>query len=231
MNLLQLTNRLRQECGISGDDLSTVVGVTGEAQRCRDWIVQAWTEIQEEHREYDWMRKEVSFDTIAGQQAYTPSDPIPVGIALTDFGHWDIDSFRCYLKSIGVANEMFLTKMDYAQFRDHYIFATFRTTQSRPISIAVRPNDKALLLGPIPDFVYTVVGEYFYDPITLSLDADTPAMPSRYHMAIVYRAMQSYALYEAAPEVMTRGQTGYSELIKRIEEDQLQPIDLAGALA
>lgn len=232
MNLLECVNRTRQECGVSGADLTTVVGVSGESKRVRDWVVQAWIELQEEHQHtFDFMRKSASFDTVIGQQAYTPSDAVPTGIALTDFGGWAKNSFRLYNKALGVANEMFLSYMDYTDFRDFYQYASYRLTQSRPISIAINPSNKALLLGPNPDAVYTVVGEYFCNPVTLSLDADTPAMPSRFHMAIVYRAMQSYALYEAAPEVMTRGQTGYSEVLKRIEEDQLQPVLVAGALA
>ena len=231
MNLLALVNRMRRECGVATSDLTTVVGASGESQRITDWVVQAWTEIQEEHPEWNWLRSTVSFDTIANQFEYTPTDAIPVGIALTDFGSWDEESFRIYLTATGTPDEMFLEYRDYANFRDLYQFSSFRTTYMRPLSLAVRPNDKALLLGPTPDTVYTVVGEYFTSPVELALDADTPAMPSRFHMAIVYRAMQSYALYEAAPEVMTRGQTGYNEMLKRIEFDQLMPVTTGGPLA
>lgn len=231
MTLLELTNRLRQECGVSGSDLTTVVGVSGESKRCRDWIVQAWVEIQQEYPTFDWMRASVSFNTTAQQQAYTPSDSAPTGAALADFGSWDMESFRLYRTSTGTSDESFLSEMDYKSFRDYYIFSSFRTSYSRPISIAQRPNDKALLLGPSPDAVYTVVGEYFKTPTEMSLDADEPSMPSRFHFAIIYRAMQSYALYEAAPEVLTRGQTGYSEMIKRIEFDQMQDVTMAGAFA
>lgn len=227
MNYLALVNRSRRECGVSGNDLSSVAGTTGEAKRFTDWVAQAWVEIQEEHNEFDWMRKSFSFATTAEQQAYLPD----TDILLSDFGSWATnESFRCYETALGTPNEMFLTLMTYSDFRDTYQFSSFRTTYTRPISIAVRPNDKALLLGPAPGTIYTVVGEYFYTPIELAIDADEPAMPSRYHMAIVYRVMQSYALYEAAPEVLQRGQMGYSEMIKRIESDQLQPVMVGGAM-
>lgn len=226
MNYLALVNRMRRECGVSGSDLTTIVGVTGESQRCSEWVQQSWVEIQEEYAEWSWMRKNVSFQTVQGQQSYTTTDA-----AVTDLASWSKDSFRCYLTSAGYPNEMHLTTMDFASFRDFYIFNTFRTSQSRPISISENPADKSILLGPVPNDIYTIVGEYFSTPIVLAADADIPSMPTRFHMAIVYRAMQAYALYEAAPEVLTRGQTGYNEMIKRIEADQLQPVMLAGALA
>jgi len=43
-------------------------------------------------------------------------------------------------------------------------------------------------------------------------------------MAIVYRAMMYYAGYEAAPEVLSRGDFEYRRLYSRMEIDQLPTI-------
>jgi hypothetical protein len=46
-------------------------------------------------------------------------------------------------------------------------------------------------------------------------------------MVIVYRAMMYYAGYEAAPEVMSRGEFEYKRLSSRIDIDQL-PTTVSG---
>jgi len=47
-------------------------------------------------------------------------------------------------------------------------------------------------------------------------------MPDRFHMAIVYLAMQYYAMWESAPEVMVRGKSMFGRMIVQLENDQLQ---------
>lgn len=226
MNYLALVNRMRRECGVSGAALTTIVGATGESQRCAEWVQQAWIEMQEEHEDWAWLRKTVSFQTVQGTQLYTTTT-----VSATDHASWIPSSFRCYLTSAGYANEMHLTSMDYVSFRDTYIFNAFRTTQSRPISISATPGDNSLLLGPVPNDTYTVVGEYFKTPIELSADADIPEMPTRFHMAIVYKAMMHYGMYEAAPEVYQRGETRYKDMLNNLEVSQLLAFDIGGAMA
>jgi hypothetical protein len=142
---------------------------------------------------------------------------------------WKPDSFRIYLKSAGVANEIFLSQIDYSSFRDFYLTGTRRTNQARPTTITVTPS-KDLALGFIPNDVYTVTGEYYHKPVTLAADADTPTMPERYHMLIVYRAMEKYGLFEAAQEQVTIGQQYYSEMMARMQFDQAPAFGLSAPL-
>lgn len=230
MNYLQLVQRLVREAGVSGpaSGISTVANTSGEAQRVCEWIQQSWIEIQEEHEEWDWMRKDVQFNTVATQQAYPPS---AAPVSLTDFARWKADSFRAYVTATGIGSEMFVLNIGYQEFRDYYQFGARRYTYGRPISISVNPSDRALLLGPAPDQVYTMLGQYFSTVQTLTSDADIPEMPTRFHMAIVYRAMIHYGMYEAAPEVVQRGENLYNELLLRLEADQLPAVATAGPLA
>jgi hypothetical protein len=50
-------------------------------------------------------------------------------------------------------------------------------------------------------------------------------------MIIVYRAMMYYAGYEAAPEVLARGDFEYRRLYSRMEIDQLPTIVSGAPLA
>jgi hypothetical protein len=62
-------------------------------------------------------------------------------------------------------------------------------------------------------------------------DDTPPGFPERFHMAIVYLALQKYAAYEAAPEVYAYALDRYNYYLTRIEEYQFYPLRFAGALA
>lgn len=215
MNYLQLCQRLRSECGIAGTGPTTVTGQVGELLRLVNWVAQSYVEIQEARPDWEWMRKSVTWNTVAAQQEYSAS----TDMALTDFGMWRNESFRCYLTSAGVGTELILQQVGYTQFRDYYLLNTRRTVQARPQAITITPS-KNLMLGFIPNDVYTCSGEYYHAPTVLAADTDTPTMPVRYHMLIVYRAMQKYGFYESASEQIQMGQTLYNEMMNKMQADQ-----------
>ena len=225
MNYLQLVQRLRLECGIPGSGPTTVIGNTGEMSRLCTWINQAWTELQEYRPDWDWMRKDVSFNTIAGKNKYSPT----TDILLSDFGQWKMDSFRIYPTSAGISSQILLQPYEYNGFRDSYLLATRQTTLARPIAISEAP-DKSLVLGLVPDQEYTVTGEYFVTPVELVLDTDTPLIPIRFHMAIVYKAMMKYGMYEAAAEVFQSSENLLSSMLNRLEQNQTPMITIGHSL-
>lgn len=214
---LQLCQRLRKEVGASGSD-STVVSASGEWGRLCSWIATAWEEIQQEEATWEWMRTTKSFNTVAEQSTYPVAD---APLSLTDFAYWRSDSFRLYKDDIG--DEQFLDHVPYNWFRDTYLLGSDTTTYSRPTVISITPS-KALIFALPPNDVYTVTGEYYKTPTALSLDADEPDMPERFHLAIVYRAMIHYGFYESAQEVIARGERFYREYLERIRFDQLPSI-------
>lgn len=220
MNYLQLCQRLRMESiGDSGNE-TTVVDATGEWYRLCTWINQAWIEIQQDRADWNWMRGEASFNTIANQAEYPyVSSPISV----TNFSRWIGDSFRIYKDTQG--DEHSLQYMAYADFRDAYLISTYETTYSYPSVITVSPTDSLILALP-PDDVYTVSGEYIKDVTELSVDADIPDLPSRYHMLIVYRAMQDYGVYESAPEVLQRGVALYEKMLNKLIFDETPEVTI-----
>lgn len=219
---IQLATRLRTECGVSGTN-TTVSGATGEWGRLCGWIEQAWTELQEENPDWQWMRKTVTFNTVANQGEYTP-----VQAGVTDLGAWRNNSFRLYLASAGVGGERLLHDMDYNSFRDYYLLGSRKTTYSIPTEIAISPS-KSLLLGLAPNDIYTVSGEYYKTPITLALDADMPELPAHFHNAIVYRAMMSYGMFESANEVYQRGEKQYRAMLNKIRYDQAPAVSRGGS--
>lgn len=230
MTNLELVKALRELCGIAGSGPTSVIAQTGESLRLVNWIGRAWNEIQSEHDVWQWMRKEFSFATTLGKNAYLPSAAAgEVGIA--DLASWHTDTLRLYTTAIGRSDDQYLVAWDYASWRDSYDFGSQVALRDRPVIWAERASDKALLLGPNPDGIYTVYGQYQASPTAMTLDADVPAMPTRFHMLIVYRAMRYYAAYEAASEVEFEGRANAEHWMSLLERDQLPALGLGGPLA
>jgi hypothetical protein len=218
MNLLQLVNQTRVECGVSGPTLSSAQNLTGESARILAWVQQAWIDVQTSKEDWLFLRETFEFNTVASQWEYTAANA-----GLTDFGNWKRDSFRASSVNNLYRDEQLLNYMDWTTYRNLYRYANMRNTLARPVVVSITPN-KDLAFGSTPDQIYTINGEYYTQPVSLTADIDIPGIPARFHMIIVYRAMMYYAGYESAAEVLARGDFEYRRLYSRMEIDQLPTI-------
>jgi len=227
MTFLELANSCKLNCGISGPDLTTTVGASGDMKRICSWINDAWTELQVSCDTFDFMRKTVTFNTVAGQNKYLVGALLD--IPLTNFSVWRNDSFRQYLTSAGVATEIILGQYyDYAEYRDFYLLGSRKLVEGRPLYVTIEPQTRALVFGFIPNDVYTTSAEYFCLPQILAADTAVPTMPPRYHMAIVYSVMQKYGMFEMANEQIMAGKKGYDFLYNRLLNDYAPIIQATG---
>lgn len=223
---LSLTQDLHRECGVAGSTVATVVNQTGEAKRLVNWIRQAWHELQLAREQWWWMRKDFSLLTVAGDNTYTGAD---CAAPVTDLGEWKTDSFRLYKQSTGLTDEGTLSFMAYDKWRN--IYALNAQTNQRPMVVTVKP-DMSLALGPAPDDIYLLSGEYYAAPADMTADADTPTgLPVQYHNAITWGAAMMYGAYEAAPEVYSLAKSKYDYYMARLELNQLDPVIAGEPLA
>lgn len=226
MNLLQLVNQTRIECGVSGPALATAQSQSGESARIVAWVQQAWIDVQTSKEDWLFLREPFTFNTVADQWQYNAA----TDCGLTDFGNWKRDSFRASTVGNNYQDEQLLNYMEWTTYRNLYRYANMRNTKARPVVVSITP-EKDLAFGSIPDQAYVIDGEYYTQPVSLTADTDSPAIPARFHMIIVYRAMMYYAGYEAAPEVLARGDFEYRRLYARMEIDQLPTIVSGAPLA
>jgi hypothetical protein len=220
---LQLVNRARIECSASGaaTALTTFSGVSLENQRIINWVNDAWRDIQQHKPDWDWMRKTFSVPLSAATQTYSLTT-----LALTDLAEWKRDSARCYNTATGTGDEQILPFMEWETWRNVYQFGAMRSTQGRPAAFSITPQDKSLVIGPVPDNSYTMVGEYYRIPNDIAnagddLTAAAYNLPERYHMLLVYLTMQKYATWYAAPEVMSAGQALAEPYWRKLEMEYL----------
>lgn len=229
LNYLQLVQRLQTECGVSGAAITTTSGQYGEPQRLCNYINSAWLDIAGLHEDWEFLETDFSFATnaVTPTQFYDSATICGGGL----FGAWRLDSFRLCTAATNFADEQKLGFLDWPTFRDMYQYGSARTNYTRPALFTVDPA-KRIGLGPIPDLTgYTVLGRYYQTAQDLVNDTDYPSLPVKYQLMIVYRAMVMYGLYEAASEVLNRGQSEYARFLSRLQIDQMPAITFGAALA
>jgi len=181
------------------------------------------------------MRAEFTLPTVADESTYPFWDCTDVRAAtpITRFANWiNRDArlpFKIYKESDGVASEQYLLPLEYERFRDIYIFGGRQQVPGRPVNYSVT-DDEQLIFGPTPDDVYIVTGHYQRGPQVLTLDADEPDFPLRFHDLIVYYAMERYATNSVAPEMLARGALEGGRLLRALEQNQLPQIRLGRPL-
>lgn len=225
MTFLQLATRLRQECAGSGTGPTAVTGQTGELKRIVDWIATADEDIQRRHNEWKFMVGSFTLNTVADANSYAAADCVT---PVTNLRDWKRETFRIYLLSAGVGNETDLAYMDYQSWYETY--NTGAQTSQRPLHFTVG-NDTSIKLGPAPDAVYRISGEYGKSVTTLAANTDTPLYPSEYHMLAIYRGMMKYGRYTGAQEVYQDGRGEYNRMLAEMEITQLPELLMAGSLA
>ena len=233
MTYLELVQRLWMESGSSGTSPgpSDVTTQTGEFQRLVTWTNQAWLDIQRAHQDWDWMRATATFTTVAAQAVYPLGTGAgTVGVLAANHKAWARDTGRIYLTSAGQSSEQYLPFEYYEPWRDVYQFGANRTVYTMPMVMSISPA-KAICLGPVAAAGYTVSCDYFSAPASMTADADVPAMPAEFHMAIVYRALMMYGAYESAQEVYDRGETEFKKMMFQLDESRLPEVTFVGALA
>lgn len=212
---------LARECGV-GSEPSSVLNQTGEAKRLVEWYRDSWTELQTDLN-WRWMRREFTLNTVADDDKYAYSDctDVDTAAAISRFRTWNFedpwDPPRIYLQSAGVGTENHLQWLPWNEFR--YLYKTGSAPSGFPAFVTIDPQDN-IRLGPAPNGVYVVSGEYWRGPQTLTAASDEPEMPAHYHNLILYMAMERYGYYEAAEEVLARARERGRKLRIRLAQEQ-----------
>jgi len=233
---LQICKNVSRECNISGGDTvpTAVTTQTGELQRVVKWVEQAYKELQEKYLDWRWMRVGFTVNTVSGTDSYaygTVTD-ILTSAVITRFSRWRLfdenDPPKIYLTASGVGTEGWLIPLGWDNFK--WLYRKGTQNNGYPAHITIDPQNN-IVLGPKPDGIYTVTGDYQRSAQILAADGDIPEMPTQYHDLIMYLAMEKYALFHSAQEVLVAARTGIGRILGQLEMNQLPPMPLAGPMA
>ena len=227
---LQLTQRLRRECGINGtaSDPTSTVNQNGEYLMLVDWIDDFYNDIQSSKESWRFLRKSFSASLTSGASEYSA-----VTIA-DDHARWILGDVRCYLTSAGVEREQEIFFIEWEEFKRTYLFGSSQSQTGQPVNFTVKP-DMSLQFWPIPDDSYTVVGEYYRTPVDWNdeddPDSEEPVFPARFHMIIVWGALYFYGANYAEADKYLHGQTEYEKILAKLEFNQLPRVSWGAPLA
>lgn len=235
-SFLELCVDAQRECDIVGTPISAVTNQVGELARIVAWVAQGYTEIQNRHINWRWLRSRWTLNTVLGDDEYAGTDATDAIAlaAITRFARWipfddgGAANVKIYLQSAGVATERWMSYLDWSSFRQIYKRGT--VPNAPPAHFTVDPLNN-LVFGPKPDGVYVASGEYMKSAKVLASEADTIEMPLRFHQLPVYYAMKKYGGFESAAEVYTRAVTEGNRMMRQLEADQLPSMALAAPLA
>lgn len=223
MTYLELCAEAARECRVPGTGPTTTAEQTGKLGRIVAWVASEYTEIQNRHK-WRWLRKTFTFNTVADDDSYAYTDvtDVDTGVAIARFSEWRLNDRnnppKIYLTASGTGVQTWLTYISWDAFNAIYKIGS--QTSSQPVHITVDP-DNNIVLGPAPNDVYTVTGDFYRSAQTLSSDSDVPEMPSQFHRLIVYNTMQEYGSFDVSPEVLTRGEVKSRKLMRQLEANQL----------
>lgn len=235
---LELCQKARREARIGGSGPTTVTGQSGQLEDIVEWVKDAYKDIQLRHigkGGWRWMRRTFTLTTTADDGTYASTDSAVVDAAdssAINLESWDIksrtDMPQCYLQTDGVGGEYRLTYLDWDSFKQLYRFGT--QTSNAPHHISIDPQNN-LVLGPAPDGVYIITGDYHQSPQELTVDASTPDMPARFHDLIVWYAIEKYGFSELADEIIAKAKRYGGPMMRALERSQLPVMRKAGPLA
>ncbi|MFA5921167.1 MAG: hypothetical protein WC856_07730 [Methylococcaceae bacterium] len=220
MTFLELCKEVRSRAGITGTGPLTVVGQIGELGRIVSFTNEAYIELQDSREDWYFLRNDFTFNCTSTVSAYPTT-------TVSNLANWKNDSFRCYLTTAN--DEQWLRYIPWDEFRDLRLFGTNRTATGKPIEFTIKP-DKSLVLWPIPDAAYTVVGEYYRTAATMTADSDTPLF-SRYQYVIVYAALMRQGAYISDPALYSSSEIEYNKLLSQLTRNEKDTITIGRAMA
>jgi len=231
-----------REANVAGGEnaITTTVGQTGHLGRIVNYVKQAWIEVQNLHQHtglsWRWMRVGFTLTTVDSQAEYSYGDGAIVddltATQIARFRNWMIKDYddppKIYLQSAGEGTEGWLTYIDWNDFK--YLFRIGTQNDAFPAYITINPQNQ-IVLGPTPNGVYVISGDFMRGAQVFQADNDVPDLPESFEDVIMYRALSKYGLNRNAIEAITAGEDGYATYLGALEGDQLSEIPIGHPMA
>lgn len=215
MTYLELVKKLADETGtFEADEITGVTApVISHERKLVDWVKQAWIEIQNESRDWLFMRDTVTLNVLDGVQEYDLT-------AIPRYEHLIPYTAGICTRYIVLDDKYRVRFIRYERWRGWRDMDRLIDRERRPRFYTVTPDD-TLVLDSIP----TESGELRFDihllPQELAVNADIPELPGRFHRMIVYHAIINYSGEDEAAFQMQRAIRQYDGMLAQLRRDQI----------
>ena len=217
-----------------------VADQTGKLLDVVNWVIDAHNELQRRHGgQWRWLRRPFSLDTVDGTGKYAFGDCTDTlaSATITRFRRWRLNDPRfppiIFLTASGQTSSTWKGWVTWEYWNQVYGISTGLTNKSFPFHVTVDPQDN-IRLGPIPNDVYTLSGEYWRGNQVFDITGDEleePEMPEDFHDVVRWLAVEKYSYDESAEEVLAKAVRYSRPLIRNLEIDQLPKMRKRGPLA
>lgn len=233
MTYLELCQEVARESGTvpTIGQPATITGQTGRLLRVTYWVRDAWSDIQKQRPDWQWMLDEWSGALTSSTQRYTAAS-----FSIDRFSEWvfrdrqGMPAMSAWLTSEGQTGEYDLEPLPWLEFRRRHMRGDAATKTGRPQVVSV-DDARQLVFYPTPDAAYTVTGLYRKSPQTLAAESDTPECPAQFHAAIKWRALLYLGIYDEAPNQMGFWDQQLRRTLGELVDHQVPTIGKSKALA
>lgn len=210
--LLQMVNNVRLEAGVAYPALTSLSSPSEETARIRSWVIREWERLQAERSDWFFMRKRFSQTAVVGNRVL----PLITGL--------DRPLMAGATVRLLSSDEEPILVLDRETFIANHELGNARSEEGRPSAMTYDVESSQIKVAPTPTAAYIVEFDGTKSIQTLSEDTDVPALPAIFHPLIEARALIRYGTFNAAPEVIARGQEAEDVLYSRLVEEMTPPV-------
>jgi hypothetical protein len=212
---LQLVQRLCREAEAHSSGPISTQNQRGLFLKLVDDIDAAYSEIQSVHPTWEFLRKSFSHTLTIGKANYLPTE-----LGITDHKKWREKEINLYKELADEFPLIYITRKDWDQ---SYGMGSNTTTTNRPHSFTINP-DGSITLYPIPDYAYTIKGDYQRAPHAMLDDDDVPLFEVDYRLSIVWKALETFGVRSGEPGYASYGAKEYMKIFRMLEKRYLPRI-------
>ena len=198
------------EAGISGE-MTSVVNQKGELRRVVNYVKRACTLVEGKWVDWNYLHEFHTFNTVAGVRDYPPQ---------VNHGFWDTATVKIVADQVAVSFERYTSKKKDPS----------TAILGQPYLVTVLPN-QTLRFFNTPDATYELSVEYWRSPTVLLVNTDVPSIPLQYRDIIVYKALEFYAKYESADELLLQARDDYKMRLIQLESREKPGGHASGSLS
>lgn len=204
----------------------TVADQEGVLAEIVSWVQDAYADIQSDQD--DWRFRQKAGVVPAAARTVDPSSTLDdfdeLRFYTADYCHRNIQCTRAG----GAPDD--LQPVWYVEWADwnggRYERGQAASAIGKPNHFTVQP-DGAIRLYPTPDAAYELHFPYQRTVHVLDADQDAPILPSRHHMAIVWRALMIYAdTRDSTQELYQKWERRRRQSMRRLYRDELPEMHL-----
>lgn len=234
MNYLELVQESIRQSGAHLNPPDSLSNIDGLSFLFKEWVSQAWKEIQLERRDWQFGIEESNYfvQPISGN---INTVALPENLSNDVQKNWRLIALREVYISDPSDTSKYPQKVTYVPWSSWP--RVYGKTYSGDLTVSQSGNtntpryytvspDGSMKMFPAPDKNYTME---FYAPKTiqtLSAEEDVPFIPEEYHHIIVWKCLMDYAMYHDDRGIFEKARNKYGVYKKRLESAEMPSVTL-----